>query len=104
MSTFLQGYISAKNKNQANKILNSLLNQKLVAGGLLLNGPSSFWWRGKIEHINYYNISIFTKEQYKRLIITDVLRVSDEKVPMVWFTEISCNEELAHWIEKNLNI
>lgn len=98
-----QVYISAEDKEQANTILNSLLEKKLVAGGLLLNAPARFWWKGKITDMNYYNISVFTIEKHKQAIIADVKRTSMEEVPMVWFVEFEGNEELLKWIEESLS-
>jgi len=99
MSKYLQVYISAENKNQADIILNSLLEKKLVAGGLLLNAPARFWWKGEITDMNYYNISVFTKEKNKQQIIDDVKQTSIEEVPMVWFVEFKGNQELIKWID-----
>ena len=98
-----QAYISAENKDQANLILNSLLKKKLVAGGMMLNAPARFWWKGKITDMNYYNISVFTIEKHKQAIITDVKRNSVEVVPMVWFIEIEGNKELFKWIEESID-
>lgn len=99
MPKYLQVYISAENKEQADTILNSLLNKKLVAGGLLLNGPARFWWKGEITDMNYYNISVFTKTKHKKAIIEDVRKTSIEEVPMVWFVEFTANSELLKWID-----
>lgn len=99
MSKYLQGYISATHKKQAVVILNSLLNKKFVAGGLLLHGPSRFWWKDKIIDADYYNISVFTTKRHKQAIIEDVKNTSSEEVPMIWFVEFEGNEELLRWID-----
>ena len=99
MSKYLQVYISAENKEQVDRILNSLLNKKLVAGGLILNAPARFWWKGEITDMDYYNISVFTIEKYKQQIINDVKKTSIEEVPMIWFVEFEGNEELTKWID-----
>ena len=96
---YLQVFIGAENKPQADKILNSLLEKKLVAGGLLLNAPARFWWKEKIVDMDYYNISSFTIEKNKEAIIEDVKKNSIEEVPMVWFTPFEGNSELLGWID-----
>ncbi len=100
MIKYLQVYISAENKQQADTILNSLLNKKLVAGGLLLNAPARFRWKGEVTDMNYYNISVFTTEKHKKSIIEDVKKTSIEEVPMVWFVEFEGNKELLNWIDE----
>lgn len=102
MNKYFQVLISAENKQQADIILNSLLNKKLVAGGLLLNAPARFWWKGEITDMNYYNISVFTIEKHKSAIIADVKQTSVEEVPMVWFISIDGNKELFEWIEESV--
>src|SRR3990167_184007 len=98
MSKYLQVYISAENKEQVDRILNSLLNKKLVAGGLILNAPARFWWKGEITDMDYYNILVFTKEEHKKVIIEDVRKTSVEEVPMIWFVQFDGNKELLKWI------
>ncbi|HLD24453.1 MAG TPA: divalent cation tolerance protein CutA [Patescibacteria group bacterium] len=102
MSRYFQGYISATTKQQADEILDLLLRKKLVAGGLLLNGPTRFWWKGKIVDSHYYNISVFTKEPFKQPIIEEVQNLSNEEVPMVWFIELDGNTELLTWVDTSL--
>lgn len=97
---YLQVVISAENKEQADLILNSLLEKKLVPGGLLSNAPARFWWKEKIIDMNYYNISTFAIEKHKEAVINDVKKTSAEEVPMVWFIEIDGNEELFKWIDE----
>ena len=73
LTKYLQAFISAENKKQANKILDVLLKKKLIAGGLILHGPTRFWWKGKIINTNYYNISAFT-------LLREKLRSSDREI------------------------
>ncbi|HLD04252.1 MAG TPA: divalent cation tolerance protein CutA [Candidatus Nanoarchaeia archaeon] len=99
-SSYLQVHISAENKAQADRILNSLLKKNLVVGGMITNAPARFWWKGEIVDMNYYNISVFTKSAYKKAIIADVRKTSVEEVPMVWFVSFDGNTELLKWIDK----
>jgi uncharacterized protein involved in tolerance to divalent cations len=102
MSKYLQVYISAEDKKQVDTILNSLLEKKLVAGGLILKAPARFWWKGEITDMDYYNISVFTKEEHKKAVIEDVRKTSVEEVPMIWFVEFDGNGELLKWIDSNI--
>ena len=101
-SNYLQVFISAEDKEKADRILDSLLNKRLISGGLITNGPSRFWWKGKITESNYYNISSFTTEKHKQAIIEDVKRNSAEEVPMVWFVNIDGNIEFLNWVDENI--
>ncbi len=102
MAKYYQVYISAEDKSQADNILDSLLKKKFVAGGLLINGPARFWWKGEIADMDYYNISVFSVEKHKQAIIDEVKKTSVEEVPMVWFVEFEGNKELLNWIDESL--
>jgi len=46
---FCQTLINCPKREEANKILDALLEKRLVAGGLITHGPSKYHWKGKIE-------------------------------------------------------
>lgn len=102
MSTYLQVTISAENKEQADAILDRLLEKKLVAGGFITHGPAKFWWKGKVIGMNYYNISTFSIRKHKKAITAQVKKVSIEEVPMIWFISFEGNKELLIWIDESI--
>lgn len=94
--------ISAENQEQADTIMNALLEKKLVTGGQFINAPARFWWKGEIANMDYITITSFTVEAYKQKIIEIVERVSEEEVPMIRFNEFESNKKLYEWIEDAL--
>ncbi|HEY1645918.1 MAG TPA: hypothetical protein VGF75_06135 [Candidatus Saccharimonadales bacterium] len=50
MNTYYEVKISAENQQQADTILNSLLEKKLVTGGQFLVAPARFLWKGKVNN------------------------------------------------------
>lgn len=102
MHKYLQVYVSSENRDQADAILASLLTKKLVAGGLILEGPSRFWWKGKIVDMDYYNISAFTIRKHKQAVVEDVKKISVEETPMVWFISIEGNKQFLRWIDTSV--
>lgn len=101
--TYYEVFISAENQEQADTILNSLLEKKLVTGGQFINTPARFWWKGKINDMEEYMIlTSFTTEKHKQSIINDVKKTSAEEVPMIRFFKFEGNEELYKWIDETL--
>jgi len=96
--------ISAENQKQADTILNSLLEQKLVTGGQFLVAPARFLWKGEITDMaEYVTITSYTTDKHKAAIIEDVKKTSAEEVPMVTFTAYDeVNQELREWIKGTL--
>ena len=103
MNKFLQVWISAENKEQADNIMNALLDEKLIVGGQMISAPARFWWKKEIVDMDYVSINSFTLEKNKQKIIEVVEKVSVEEVPMISFTEFTGNEKFTKWIEETLN-
>jgi uncharacterized protein involved in tolerance to divalent cations len=100
---YYEVFISAENQEQADMILNSLLEKKLATGGQFINTPARFLWKGKINDMKeYLTITSFTTEKYKDGITADVKMTSQEDFPMIRFFEFTGNEELLKWIDETL--
>jgi len=96
--------ISAENQEQADLILNSLLEKRLVTGGQLLKAPARFLWKGKITDMEYVTILTYTNDQHKDAVMDDVRRTTQEEVPMMTFTLLDdINKELRDWIDTTLS-
>lgn len=96
------GFISAETLDQANQILDALLAKKLITGGIVLNGPAKFWWKGKIASMDYYYIMVYTVDRHKETLIIEVKKASIEEVPMISFVPFEGNEELLQWVSQNI--
>jgi uncharacterized protein involved in tolerance to divalent cations len=94
--------ISAKNKEQAGDILDALLKEKIVAGGLITHGPSRYWWEGKIDEQEYYNISTFIPERMKEDLIAKVREVSEDEVPIIALFPMDGNEDFLEWVDSSV--
>jgi uncharacterized protein involved in tolerance to divalent cations len=100
---YFEVFISAENKEQADTILDSLLEKKLVTGGQFLIAPARFLWKGKVQDMSeYVTITSFTTEKHTEAVIEDVRKTSAEEVPMIRFIPFEGNTELTEWIESTL--
>jgi uncharacterized protein involved in tolerance to divalent cations len=96
--------ISAENQEQADKILNSLLEKKLVTGGQFIHAPARFLWKGKMQDMDYITITSYTTDRHKDAVMEDVRKTSAEEVPMMTFTlPDDINQELRDWIDETLS-
>lgn len=99
---FCQVLISATNKKEANKISDTLVKGKLVAGSLITQGPSRYWWQGKIVEKEYYNIQAFSLMKNKAKIISEVKKIHSDKCPIIAFLKMDGNDEFLKWIKKSV--
>lgn len=95
--------ISAENQEQADVIMNSLLEKKLATGGQFIETPARFLWKGEVVDMNYVTIYCYTISALKGALIEDVERTSIEEVPMITFVAPDdMNKKLRDWISKTL--
>jgi uncharacterized protein involved in tolerance to divalent cations len=103
MTIYYEVKISAENQQQADKILNSLLEKKLVTGGQFIKQPARFLWKGKVQDMDYVTITSYTTDTHKQAVMEDVRQTTSEDVPMLTFVEPDdLNKELRYWIDETL--
>jgi uncharacterized protein involved in tolerance to divalent cations len=103
MITYYEIKISAENQEQADIILNSLLEKKLVTGGQFIKSSARFLWKGKIQDMDYMTITSYTTDKHKSAVIEDIKQTSHEEVPMITFVAPDdINQELRDWIDETL--
>jgi periplasmic divalent cation tolerance protein len=100
---FCQIWISATNKEEANKISDSLVKKKLIAGSLIIKGDARYWWENSIVEKEYYNISTFSLMKNKQKIIEEVKKVHSDKCPIISISKIDGNIEFLNWIKESTN-
>ncbi len=97
-TTYYQVWLSAENKKQAHAILKTIVKQKCMIGGTILQGPSLFWWKGKQIRMNYCYIIGFTTNTQKRKLISIFEKNSKEEIPMIAFNKIQANAVFKKYI------
>ena len=99
--THYRAIISAPSEEVANKILDTLLDQKILAGGLITHGPSRFWWKGKIEEQEYYDVSTFIPASKKEVLIEEVRKLTPDETPIVALLPMDGNQDFLDWIDNS---
>lgn len=103
MTTYYEVKISAENQEQADTILNSLLDKKLITGGQFITAPARFLWEGKVQDMDYVTITSYTTDSHKEAVIDDVRKTTSEEVSMITFiAPDDLNKELRDWIDETL--
>ena len=87
----------------ANKIINALLEKKLVAGSQMSKVHSKYWWNDKLEQFEEYKIEFRTKESKFSIIESEIKKIHDYEVAEISYIEIkNASKELLNWIDKNV--
>ena len=88
-------------KEIANKIIDILLEKKLVAGSQVYKVFSKYWWENKLEECNEYRLEFRTKESLFIEIENEIKKIHDYKVAEISYYEInSASKDFLDWIDK----
>lgn len=101
MPDYCQVLISAVNPKEANAISDLLVKKRLVAGSLIIKGPSRYWWKGKIVEKEYYNVQAFSLLKKKKKIISEIKKIHSDKCPIIAFFQMDGNKEFLDWISES---
>lgn len=89
------------NDKIANRIVETLLSKKLVAGSQITKVHSKYWWNNILEECDEYKIDFRTKESLFAEIENEIKKIHDYEVCEISYNEIKgSNEEFIDWINK----
>ena len=86
----------------ANKIVDSLLEKRLVVGSQCLKVHSKYWWNNKLEECDEYKLEFRTKDSLLDEIESEIKKIHDYDVPEISSYEITKgSREFLNWIDEN---
>lgn len=102
---YLVIFITASNKEEAERIGNKLVEKKLAACVNIVDKiESMFWWQAKIDHANESLLIVKSKKSKLARIIKLVKSVHSYEVPEIIALPIIAGEEkYLKWIDDSLN-
>lgn len=87
----------------ANKIVDTLLEKRLVAGCQLSKVHSQYWWNNELEECDEYKLEFRTKESLYGKIETEIKKIHNYEVAEISYTEIKDgSKEFLNWIEESI--
>jgi periplasmic divalent cation tolerance protein len=87
------------NKDEAEKVINLLLNERLVSCCQLSNITSSYHWKGKIEKADEYLLQMKSKKELYKKIEELILDNHSYEVPqIVSYDIVDGYSEYLKWI------
>ena len=90
-------------KEIANKIIEVLLEKKLVAGSQMTKVNSKYWWNSKLEECDEYKLEFRTKERLFSKIEDEIKKIHDYEVAEISYYEIkNASKSFFNWIDKNI--
>lgn len=89
----------------ANKIINRLLKEKLVAGAQISKVKSKYWWNNKLEEADELKLEFRTKSKNIELVRDEIKSIHDYEVAEISVKYILIPDlEFKNWIDNNVEI
>ena len=86
----------------ANKMVNVLLEKKLVAGSQISKVHSKYWWNNKLEECVEFKLEFRTKNSLFNEIEKEIRNIHDYEVAEISSCEIvNASQEFLNWIDEN---
>ena len=91
------------NEKTATKIIDTLLEKKLIAGSHVAKVNSKYWWNNKLEECIEYKLEFRTKESKFAEIENEIKKIHDYEVAEISYYEIkNASKEFLNWIDENI--
>ena len=88
-------------KEEANRVIDILLKNRLVSCCQLSNITSSYYWKGKIEHCEEYLLQMKSKKSLYKEVEKEILKMHSYETPQIIMYEIQDGyKEYLDWIAK----
>lgn len=86
----------------SNKIVNSLLEKRMVAGSQVSKVHSKYWWNNQLEECDEFKMEFRTKDSLFEKIENEIKKIHDYEVAEISCYEIkNASKEIIKWIEEN---
>ena len=90
-------------KEIANKIINRLLEKRLVASSQVSKVHSKYWWNNELDESDEYKLEFRTKESLFSKIENEIKKIHNYETAEISYSEIKgASKEFLDWIVKTL--
>ena len=89
---------SEKNKENAYKIADLLLGEKLIPCVTYKDIESHFWWEGEINKFKEVQLIIKCKEENLKKVCKKISESHSYEVPEIIYFPVSSSKDYYHWL------
>ena len=100
MSKYLIVRTFCGNIENANKIIDILLEKKLIVGSQITEVYSKYWWNNYLEESQEYKLEFRTKESKYNEIEQVIKENHTYKLPEISYCTLKGSKEFEEWIDK----
>jgi periplasmic divalent cation tolerance protein len=93
-------YVTHKNKVEAQKVVDHLLQKRLIACANFMPIQSCYWWKGKKETPREIVTLLKTRTELWKAVEKEIKKIHPYDVPCIMKIEAVANSEYEGWIKK----
>ena len=104
--TYVMVYITTKSEEEASRIGETLVRERLAAcANVIPEIQSTYWWKGKLENEGETALLLTSVQDNAQRIIDRVRELHSYEVPCIDIIPLSGgNEEYFKWIDENIKL
>lgn len=91
-------YVTHKNQEEADKVVDYLLEKRLIVCANFFPVNSVYKWEGKIEHQTEVVSFIKTRKENFEIVRDEILKIHSYEIPCILKIEAEVNESYRNWI------
>jgi periplasmic divalent cation tolerance protein len=96
----LLAYVTFPDADSAKKVIQTLINERLIACGNVVSAKSFFLWQEKINDENETIAFLKTRHENALLLEKRLLELHPYDIPCVIRTMVDCNEKYFEWVNQ----
>lgn len=96
-------YVTYKNQEDADKVVNFLLEKRLIACANFFPVNSVYQWEGKIEHQTEVVSFLKTRTENFEIVRDEILKIHSYETPCILKINAEVNESYGAWILEETN-
>ena len=100
MSKYIIVRTFCDDKENANKIIDSLLEKKLIVGSQMSEIYSKYWWNNYLEESKEYKLEFRTKSSRYKEVEELIKEIHTYKLPEISYSTFEGSKEIEEWIDK----
>ncbi len=91
-------YVTHKNQQEADKVVNFLLEKRLIACANFFPITSTYWWKDKLETQEEIVSLLKTKEENFEIVRDEILKIHPYETPCILKMDMEANDAYGEWI------
>ena len=100
MSKYIIVRTFCDDKENANKIIDLLLEKKLIVGSQMSEIYSKYWWNNYLEESKEYKLEFRTKSSRYKEVEELIKEIHTYKLPEISYSTFEGSKEIEEWIDK----